>query len=59
MKGELINLIIWWLNLCQKPSQFVLEATDGDVRISALVVPKITAPIRNYAISDVHNIAHL
>jgi len=38
---------------------FVLETTQGDVKISALVVPKIAAPIQNFVNSDLRNLAHL
>lgn len=39
---------------------FVLENMEGgDVKISALVVPKITAPIQNFVNSDLHNLTHL
>lgn len=31
----------------------------GDVKISALVVPKITAPIQNFVNLDLHNLTHL
>ena len=38
---------------------FILETTEGDIKISALVVPKIAAPIQNFVRSDLHNLPHL
>ncbi|XP_065920284.1 uncharacterized protein [Dysidea avara] len=38
---------------------FILETTEGDIKISALVVPKIAAPIENFVRSDLHNLPHL
>ena len=37
----------------------VLETDVGDVKISALVVPKIAAPIQNFVNSDLHHLTYL
>ena len=39
--------------------QFVLETDVGDVNITALVVPKVAAPIENFISSDLHNLTYL
>lgn len=39
--------------------QFVLETDGGDVNITALVVPKIAAPIQNFTSSDLHSLTYL
>ena len=38
---------------------FFPETTEGDVKILALVMLKIAAPIQNFVNSDLHNLPHL
>jgi len=39
--------------------RIILETNDGDVTISALVVPQIAAPVQNLVSSSLHKLPHL
>jgi len=39
--------------------RIVLETNDGDVAISALVVPQIAAPVQNLISFNLHKLSHL